>query len=1044
MNRRTLGTPGAILLVVLAIFVAVLMVLPGGAYLGALSASSGNASGALPVGGAGVVTGATSAAAGSYNWPELHGNPLLTGQIQNTTLSTSNAAQLGVKWAAELYGQAIDSPAIAYNPTLHTTLVFIGTEDGFLEALNLSNGQIVWTNWLGSPMASSPVYSAGSLYVGTQRNSALFDVNATTGRDVCSMPIAYTVQGTPVVATPPGGIRSAYIGSEGGPTYAMNAANCSLEWKFTAFTLPVGTWDPYSYVVAQNGTPLVVIGSANPDSTIYAIDANNGKLEWKYRTVFPAGGNWDLGAGVTISAPGVNGFANGVGYAINKYCGLVGVSLNNGTPVWGENIDNLTGSIPECRSTPALAGTQLVFGHNGGIIDVNAKNGSVRWVYADASGTEIISSPAIVGRTIATSIVVAGDLGGSLDVLSVETGQLLYSYQTGNYITGSPAISDGNIVIPSTDSLLYDFAVGGGNDAQLPTTSISSPAFDARVANPTPALLTIHGNATDPRGVAAVGIGLETDALGGPWWDGTSGTWTTGPYTNAATLASPGATTTAWTYSIAVPSGGQALDVQANAVSVSGQTDFLGASVSFAVNASTTSAHLKANPSTVGPGQITTINGGAFGRGELVTIRYLNATLATEDATATGYLPNIKVTIPTNAGFGLSGITATGSLTGKTATAAVEILNSWDDLGYNSTHTGNEPYDPTFYNEIDVGTGNFVHLAWNFVAGGAINATPVIASDIAYVANTEGLVYAISVHLGGTYWIWNGSAGSAILGEAIDPADGLLYVTTANGELYAISTSTGTTAWSVAIGGTPSAPEVAVDSLYIASAPTTSTGRVESLNGKTGAVKWTDNFASEITAAPAVTYNGKLLVIGDWAGQLMALNASNGHSEWNYTVTGAIRAAATVWNDSIYFGSTNGHVYALNFNAALLWNYNAGSAVEDTGVLTFTQFGQGIPLLAIGANNGQLYAIKTTTGALVFNESGSGAIVGVAVVQGMIIANHAGGDVTSVRNYADYGIFGLNLKTSLATTPIILNGALFIASGSGVLYAYTPTGQPPA
>ncbi|HTW40065.1 MAG TPA: PQQ-binding-like beta-propeller repeat protein [Thermoplasmata archaeon] len=1044
MSARVLAVPGAGLLGVVVIFVAVLMVIPGGSFLGAVSAAPATASGTLPTAGAAPAPGGNSAAAGSYNWPELHGDPLLDGVTKNTTLSTANAAQLGVEWAAELYGQAIDSPVIAYNPALKESLVYVGTEDGFIEAVNLANGQIVWTNWLGSPMASSPVYANGSLYVGTQRNSALFQLNATTGSDVCSMPIPYTVQGTPVVATPPGGVLSAYIGSEGGPTYAMNAGTCAVEWKFTDFTLPVGTWDPYSYVVAQNGTPLVVIGSANPDSTIYAIDAVTGKLEWKYRTVFPAGGNWDLGAGVTISAPGVNGFSSGVAYAINKYCSLVGVSLTNGAPIWGENIDNLTGSIPECRSTPALAGTQLVFGHNGGIIDVNAKNGSVRWVYADASGTEIISSPAIVGRTVATSIVVAGDLGGSIDVLSLETGQLLYSYQTGNYITASPAISDGNIVIASTDSLLYDLAVGGGNDAQLPTTSISSPSFDARVANPTPALLTIHGNATDPRGVASVGVGIETDALGGPWWDGTSGTWTTGPYTNLATLASPGATSTAWTYSIAVPAGGQALDVQANAVSVSGQTDFLGASVSFAVNASTTAPHLKANPSTVGPGVTTTVNGGAFGRGELVTIRYLNLTLATEHATSTGYLPNIKVTIPTTAGFGLSGITATGSSTGKVATAAVEILNNWDALGYNATHTGNEPNDPTFYNEIDVGTGNFVHLAWNFVAGGAINATPVIASDIAYVANTEGLVYAISVHLGGTYWIWNGSGGSAIVGEAINPSYGLLYATAANGQLYAISISNGTTAWSVNIGGTPTAPEFSTNGVYVASSPTSSTGRVEDLNGQTGAVKWTDNFASKITAAPTITYSGKLLVIGDWGGQMLALNSSNGHSEWTYTVSGAIRAAATVWNDSVYFGSDNHYVYDLTYNGVLVWDYKTAAAVEDTGVLTFTQASQGVPLLAIGANNGELYALRSTNGKLTFNESAAGAIVGVAVVQGMIVANHAGGVVTSVRNYADYGIFGLNLKAPLATTPIILNGALFIASGSGVLYAYTPTGEPPA
>jgi eukaryotic-like serine/threonine-protein kinase len=1047
MTARALAFRGTVLVAGLAVLVAVLMVVPAGSIFSTpvmlRAGSAGAATGGTTLG--------TTYAAGSYNWPELHNNAQLTGLTRNTSLSTSNAPQLGVRWAAELYGQAVDSPSVVYNANLGESLVYIGTETGYLEALDLTNGHIVWANWLGSPVVSSPVYDNGSVFAATQRNSALFNINATTGDIECTTPIPFVVEGTPVVATPPGGVRTVYIGSENtnvnGPMYAINAGTCKIEWTYAGYTILAGTWDPNSYVVAANGTPLLIAGTSDPDSAVYAIDALTGKLEWRYQTIFPAGGNWDIGAGVTISAPGVNGFVDGVAYAINKWGGLVALNLSSGKPIWGYNIDNLTGSTPDSRSTFALDGINLVFGHNGGMFDVNAKTGALIWQYDDPSGTEIISSPAIAGRTLDSAIVVAGDLAGSVDVLSLQTGHQLYSYQTGNYITGSPAISDKNILIDSTDSLLYDLAVGGSNDATLPTTSISSPAFDSSVANPAPHNLTIYGNATDPRGVAEVGIGIETGGPGGPWWDGATGSWNRGPYTNPTTLASPNATSTAWTYSISVPAGGQAYTVEANAISIGGQTDFKGATSSFGVSASRTAAHAEAVPSTVGPGETTVVNGSAFGRNEVVTISYLNQTLATERTTSTGYVRDIRVTIPTDAGFGLGGLTVTGERTGKTATAPIEVLNNWVSNGYNSTGTDAEPYDPTFYNLIEVGTGTFVHVAWNFVSGAPINATPIEASNVVYVANLAGDVYAVSAHNGGLYWTWSASGGSALLNEAIDTSLNLLYVTAQNETVYAISTVTGTTVWSEKFGGILSAPQITSKGLYVA-ITTASGALVDMLSPSTGAVVWSEPFPVAILAAPAVSDTGSLLVVGSLAGVLYAVNATTGAAEWNYSAGGEILAAATIWDGVVYFGSTNGKVYALTTAGKLDWSYKIGSPVEDTGAITATS-GHPVPgsgkssLLMIGANNGVTYGINLETGKLKFTSSSSGAVVSVTAVQGMVVDLHANGTVSGVRNYADFGLFNMTLGGYLTSTPVVVNGAIYITSGTGVLYAYTGNGQDP-
>ena len=82
-------------------------------------------------------------------------------------------------------------------------------------------------------------------------------------------------------------------------------------------------------------------------------------------------------------------------------------------------------------------------------------------------------SVAIVGPS-GSQIVAYGDLDGTFRALSLATGAQLYSYQTGSYIAGGVAETDGNLIEAGADGFLYDFAPGGGNPPN-PTTVVTSP-----------------------------------------------------------------------------------------------------------------------------------------------------------------------------------------------------------------------------------------------------------------------------------------------------------------------------------------------------------------------------------------------------------------------------------------------------------------------------------------------------------------------------------------------------------------------------------------
>lgn len=972
------------------------------------------------------------------DWPELHQTPALNGYASNSALSSLNASKLGVAWATDLYGAALDSPVVAYDPLLGETLAYIGTDTGNVMAINIANGQVVWGVWLGSPIRSSPLVSNGSVFVGTFTNPAIFRLNATTGSTICSRISPSGFESTPTLATPPGGVPTLYFGTLGngprsGPFLAINAGNCTIEWEFTGFNQSAGSWNSASYGVTKSGLPLVLLGTDNPDSSVYALDALTGTEVWRFQAYNPGAADFDVAAGAAISPPGKFGFSQGAVFVTNKANRAYALDLNNGTLIWENNFNNITSTTGVSRSTPALDGTNVIFGEPHGLLDLNATNGAVFWNYRDPTSTESIASPAIAGGH-GHGIVITGDVGGDLDVVAVTTGAQLFTYQTGGYITASPAVSGSNILEASSNGYLYDFAPGGGNDSVLPTTAITSPAPGATLANPN-GNLTVVGTATDPKSVAAVDVAVQSGGTGGPWWDATSRSWSPGPVDSTAVLGTPGGKSTSWSYSFPVPPAGGTYEVIAYAVSSSGQSDLHPAYVSFPVTYSTVGPHLEPSSSFVAPGSSVTVKGGGFGGSEKVKLTFESRLLSTVTAAANGSLPSTKVSIPSSAAFGLSTLTATGQTTGRTTTAAITVANDWEQLGYATTHTGFEPNDPVLNTLVFPGGDNWITLAWHFDAGAPINASPVVADGVAYVADTVGNLFALRIANGGLLWNFTLTSGAAIDGApAVDPTLGLVFIGATDGTLDAVFASNGTLDWSTSVGGNVSAPIYSGGTVYV----TSSSGKVEALSESTGSRTWSVTLANSVLAAAALNGSVHLLVVGESNGDVVGLNSSNGATSWTYATGGRVTAPALLSGGTVYVGSDDHKFYAIDqLTGKLAWSFKTGGPVRDTGTL------DSVGLLYIGSDDGHLYVLHASSGKEDFNFSIGSAIVGVSSANGVAVYEDANGVIGAEKTYVHGGGWQYQTGAGLVTAPVILDGTVYVCGEDGFLYAFTPIGQPP-
>jgi len=141
--------------------------------------------------------------------------------------------------------------------------------ENVLNADNVGNLVLKWSDPTGNSVQSSPSVVNGVLYVGSNDNN-VYALDATTGIKQWS----YKTGGPITYSSPAAANGVIYVGSNDNKLYALNAKTGHKRWSYTAGA-PV---DHPPTVV--NG--VVYFGSL--DSNVYALNANTGALLWKYLT----------------------------------------------------------------------------------------------------------------------------------------------------------------------------------------------------------------------------------------------------------------------------------------------------------------------------------------------------------------------------------------------------------------------------------------------------------------------------------------------------------------------------------------------------------------------------------------------------------------------------------------------------------------------------------------------------------------------------------------------------------------------------------------
>ncbi|MHC4426661.1 MAG: outer membrane protein assembly factor BamB family protein [Planctomycetota bacterium] len=345
------------------------------------------------------------------NWPMFHGGQGLLGRAPGTLPDS-----LTVVWKFKTDDQIKSSPAIVDG------LVFIGSSDANMYAIDLEDGHQVWAYKTPDAIEATPCVAEGSVYVGCS-DGFLYALDAKTG----SFKWKYETEGEILGAanwtrSPDGRSLWILVGSYDNRLHCVDSTSGKAVW----------TYETDNYI---NGSPAVddqktVFGGC--DALIHVVSLADGSEVAQI----------DSGSYIAASAA----FLEGQVYVGNYDNMFIRADIAAGKIVW-----EYAGSDSPFFSSPAIGEDVVVVGGRDKRVHcIGRDDGKVVWTFQTLG--EVDSSPVICGDK-----VVVGSEDGRLYLIRLSDGSKVWSHEVGQAVTSSPAVVGGMVVVGCDDGYVYAF-----------------------------------------------------------------------------------------------------------------------------------------------------------------------------------------------------------------------------------------------------------------------------------------------------------------------------------------------------------------------------------------------------------------------------------------------------------------------------------------------------------------------------------------------------------------------------------------------------------
>ena len=376
----------------------------------------------------------------------------------------------GVKWTFHTRGEVVSSPAVVDG------VIYVGSNDGNLYALDQQTGAKKWAFSTGARVASSPAVNHGLVYFGSYDGN-FYAVDTASGKLRWkfrnagerrfaathlhgSLPVGETMPDPfdVYLSSPAVSNGAVYFGSGDGNIYALDATTGDLKWKFK-------TGD------VVHASPAIVDGRlyiGSWDSYFYALDSATGKELWRFKT----GEDPDIHNQVGIQSSAT--VADGIVYFGCRDSNLYALDASTGKKLWSFNNKGSWVIV-----SPVVQAGKLYFATSDTALlrELDAKTGTL--IDSLKFDWPIFSSPSIAGATL----YLAGQDGKlvAVDLASFKPAWVFQSEGSRQNLAALSKPDDSPNYEAVFQSNFYDDMIIGVGKTHTVGTFLSSPVISGSV-----------------------------------------------------------------------------------------------------------------------------------------------------------------------------------------------------------------------------------------------------------------------------------------------------------------------------------------------------------------------------------------------------------------------------------------------------------------------------------------------------------------------------------------------------------------------------------
>lgn len=321
------------------------------------------------------------------------------------------------------------------------------------------------------------------------------------------------------------------------------------------------------------------------------------------------------------------------------------------------------------------------------------------------------------------------------------------------------------------------------------------------------------------------------------------------------------------------------------------------------------------------------------------------------EMTATSTRRGVLAAIATSVTAGCANLDVLGSPAPNISCGPAAV--TWSMYGYDAAKTSHVP--PRELPATDAEPHRFTQTGSNRNSGGSIEAPPVVADDVVYVAG-DVRIEAREIDSGDRLWETD-PEDSVSTGPVV--ACGTLYVSTAN-ETLALDIEDGSELWRADVDahfGASTSPVVHDDTIYVAGQGVTA------LDAETGDERWhrPTEYGDHGIAVDERVYVG---TGSNGTGEVVAITR-DGEYWWRSAEAGQVYTAPVAANDLVYAVSKTGTVTALTAEGGTVeWQANVEPGVYEPPAVAdgrvIVPAGNGTRTIALDARTGdRLWTFET-------------------------------------------------------------------------------------